>query len=65
VVKASSSAAGRRGPGRRFEAQLPRRPDDIAALEADLASVRAKPKRLANAVALPDDVPEADRRGRV
>lgn len=41
-----------------IEAQLPQRRDDIAALEAELASVRAEQKRLAKAVALSDDVPE-------
>jgi DNA invertase Pin-like site-specific DNA recombinase len=41
-----------------IEAQLPQRHDDIAALEAELASVRAEQKRLAKAVALSDDVPE-------
>jgi site-specific DNA recombinase len=41
-----------------IEAQLPQRRDDIAALEADLANARAEQKRLAKAVALPDDVPE-------
>lgn len=41
-----------------IEAQLPRRRDDIAALEAELASVRVEQKRLAKAVALSDDVPE-------
>jgi hypothetical protein len=41
-----------------IEAQLPKRHEDIAALEAELASVRAEQKRLAKAVALSDDVPE-------
>ena len=41
-----------------IEAQLPQRRDDVAALEAELASVRAEQKRLAKAVALSDDVPE-------
>ena len=41
-----------------IEAQLPKRHEDIAALEAELASVRAEQKRLARAVALSDDVPE-------
>jgi hypothetical protein len=41
-----------------IEAQLPQRHDDIAALEAELAGVRAEQKRLAKAVALSDDVPE-------
>jgi hypothetical protein len=41
-----------------IEAQLPKRRDDIAALEAELAGVRAEQKRLARAVALSDDVPE-------
>jgi site-specific DNA recombinase len=41
-----------------IEAQLPRRQDDIAALEAELAGVRAEQKRLAKAVALSDEVPE-------
>jgi ABC-type transporter Mla subunit MlaD len=41
-----------------IEPQLPQRRDDIAALEAELASVRAEQKRLAKAVALSDDVPE-------
>jgi hypothetical protein len=41
-----------------IEAQLPQRHDDIAALEAELAAVRAEQKRLAKAVALSDDVPE-------
>jgi hypothetical protein len=41
-----------------IEAQLPKRRDDIAALEADLANARAEQKRLAKAVALSDDVPE-------
>jgi len=41
-----------------IEAQLPQRRDDIAALEAELASVRTEQKRLAKAVALSDDVPE-------
>ena len=41
-----------------IEAQLPRRQEDIAALEAELASVRSEQKRLAKAVALADDVPE-------
>jgi hypothetical protein len=35
-----------------IEAQLPQRHDDIAALEAELAGVRAEQKRLAKAVAL-------------
>ena len=35
-----------------IEAQLPQRRDDIAALEAELASLRAEQKRLAKAVAL-------------
>lgn len=41
-----------------IEAQLPQRHDDIAALEAELAAVRAEQRRLAKAVALSDDVPE-------
>lgn len=41
-----------------IEAQLPQRHEDIAALEAELASVRAEQKRLAKAVALSDEVPE-------
>lgn len=41
-----------------IEAQLPQRHQDIAVLEADLASVRVEQKRLAKAVALSDDVPE-------
>ena len=41
-----------------IEAQLPKCREDIATLEADLASVRAEQKRLAKAVALSDDVPE-------
>ena len=41
-----------------IEAQLPRRHDDIATLEAELASVRTEQKRLAKAVALSDEVPE-------
>jgi site-specific DNA recombinase len=41
-----------------IEAQLPQRRDDVAALEAELESVRAEQKRLAKAVALSDDVPE-------
>src|SRR4051812_12509528 len=41
-----------------IEAQLPKRHEDIAALEAELASVRAEQKRLAKAVALSDEVPE-------
>lgn len=41
-----------------IEAQLPQRQDDIAALEAELVSLRAEQKRLAKAVALSDDVPE-------
>ena len=41
-----------------IEAQLPKRHEDIAALEAELASVRTEQKRLAKAVALSDDVPE-------
>jgi len=41
-----------------IESQLPQRQDDIAALEAELAGVRAEQKRLAKAVALSDDVPE-------
>jgi hypothetical protein len=41
-----------------IEAQLPQRHDDIAALEAELASVRTEQKRLAKAVALSDDIPE-------
>jgi hypothetical protein len=40
-----------------IEAQLPQRQNDIAALEAELASVRAEQKRLAKAVALSDVVP--------
>jgi site-specific DNA recombinase len=41
-----------------IEAQIPQRDADVAALEAELASVRAEQKRLAKAVALADDVPE-------
>lgn len=41
-----------------LEAQLPQRQEDIAVLEAELASVRAEQKRLARAVALSDEVPE-------
>lgn len=41
-----------------IEAQLPKRQDDIASLEAELTAVRAEQKRLAKAVALADDVPE-------
>jgi hypothetical protein len=41
-----------------IEAQLPQRHQDIAVLEAELASVRAEQNRLAKAVALADDVPE-------
>jgi hypothetical protein len=41
-----------------IEAQLPQRHEDIAVLEAELASVRAEQKRLARAIALSDDVPE-------
>lgn len=41
-----------------IEAQLPKRHDDIAALEAELATLRTEQKRLAKAVALSDDVPE-------
>jgi hypothetical protein len=41
-----------------IEAQLPKCREDIAMLEAELASVRAEQKRLAKAVALSDDVPE-------
>ncbi len=39
-------------------AQPPQRHNDIAAFEAELASVRAEQKRLAKAVALSDEVPE-------
>lgn len=41
-----------------LEAQLPKRRNDVAALEAELAGVRAEQKRLAKAVALSDEVPE-------
>jgi hypothetical protein len=41
-----------------IEAQIPQPQNDIAALEAELASVRAEQKRLAKAVALSDEVPE-------
>jgi site-specific DNA recombinase len=41
-----------------IEAQIPKRRDDIAALETELATVRAEQKRLAKAVALSDEVPE-------
>jgi hypothetical protein len=41
-----------------IEAQLPKRHNDIAALEAELATVRGEQRRLAKAVALSDDVPE-------
>lgn len=39
-------------------AQLPQQADDVAALETELATVRAEQKRLARAVALADDVTE-------
>jgi site-specific DNA recombinase len=41
-----------------IEAQLPQRREDIATLEAELATVRAEQKRLAKAVALSDEIPE-------
>jgi len=41
-----------------IEAQIPQRQADIAALEAELASVRDEQKRLAKAVALAKDIPE-------
>ena len=39
-------------------AQMPQRKLDIAALETELATVRAEQKRLAKAVALSDEIPE-------
>jgi ABC-type transporter Mla subunit MlaD len=41
-----------------IEAQIPQRKADIAALEAELAAVRAEQKQLAKAVALASDIPE-------
>jgi hypothetical protein len=41
-----------------IKAQIPQRDADVAALEAELVTVRAEQKRLAKAVALADDVPE-------
>jgi site-specific DNA recombinase len=39
-------------------AQVPRQEADVAALEAELATVRTEQKRIAKAVAMTDDVPE-------
>jgi hypothetical protein len=44
-----------------IEAQLPQRNENIAVLEAELASVRAEQERLAKAVALSDKGPRAGR----
>lgn len=41
-----------------IQAQIPQRDADVAALEAELVTVRAEQKRLAKAIALADDVPE-------
>ncbi len=43
---------------REIETQLPKREQDIATLEAELAQARTEQRRLARAVALADDVPE-------
>ena len=43
---------------RQIRAQVPRREVDIAALESELAEIRAQHRKLVKAVALADDIPE-------